>query len=71
MRNKFCGHLCYVLSCFAELGKYYWCPDENFKAAQKNSVLTEITPGYMKKIDAIVKDNNGFLANKKVTLHSR
>lgn len=49
-----------------ELGKYYWCPDENFKAALKGPALNEIVPFYMKKIDAIIKSNNGFLANGKV-----
>lgn len=48
------------------MGKYYWCPDENFKAALKGPALNEIVPFYMKKIDAIIKSNNGFLANGKV-----
>lgn len=51
---------------FAELMKYSYERDEKKKEELKGPLLEDIAPYYMKKLDAHVKDNNGFLANGKV-----
>lgn len=46
--------------------KYSYETDEKKKEELKGPLLEDIAPYYMKKLDAHVKDNNGFLANGKV-----
>lgn len=46
---------------------YNYDPDEKSKAAKKDPLLNETIPFYLKKFDSIVSENNGHLANKKLT----
>lgn len=49
-----------------ELAKHEYEKDEKKKAEIKGPLLNETVPYYMKKLDAQVKNNNGYLANSKV-----
>ncbi|XP_054285800.1 glutathione S-transferase-like [Macrosteles quadrilineatus] len=51
----------------AELAKYEYEKDAQRKAAVKGPLFSEIAPFYLKKIDAVIKNNNGFLANGKLS----
>lgn len=47
--------------------KYSYERDENKKETLKGPLLDDIAPFYLTKLDAHVKENNGFLANGKVS----
>uniref|UniRef100_A0A1B6EVG9 glutathione transferase n=1 Tax=Cuerna arida TaxID=1464854 RepID=A0A1B6EVG9_9HEMI len=51
----------------AEIANFHYDPDEVRKAGKIVSLVNEIVPFYMKKLDAHVKENNGFLANGKLS----
>ncbi|KAG8283973.1 hypothetical protein J6590_003664 [Homalodisca vitripennis] len=51
----------------AELAKYNYERDENRRAAVKVPLFNEIVPFYMKKLDTHIKENNGYLANGKLS----
>uniref|UniRef100_A0A1B6CC70 glutathione transferase n=2 Tax=Clastoptera arizonana TaxID=38151 RepID=A0A1B6CC70_9HEMI len=46
---------------------FHYDPDEKQKATKKATCLNETLPFYMKKLEAIAKENNGFLANGKLS----
>lgn len=46
---------------------YYYYSDEKAKAEKKGPLFNETIPFYFKKFDTIVSENNGHLANKKLT----
>lgn len=46
---------------------YYFDPDEESRAQKEGPVLNETLPFYLKKLDAVVGGNNGFVANKKLS----
>nr|QED40976.1 glutathione S-transferase [Matsumurasca onukii] len=48
-----------------ELAKYYYERDEERKASLKEPVLTQTVPFYMKKINTLIQENKGYLANGK------
>lgn len=52
------------------IAEYYYNADEKSKAAKKVTLVNETLPFYMKKLDAIARDNNGYLTNKRVTIIS-
>lgn len=42
--------------------------DEKVKAEKKDKFAKETVPFYMNKLDAVVKENNGYIANGKVCI---
>lgn len=55
---------------FIELSAFVRENDEQVKIEKKDKFLNETLPFYMKKFDAIVKENKGYLANGKVSSFS-
>lgn len=53
---------------FLATSDYNYDPDEKSKAAKKYPLLHETIPFYLKKFDTVVGENNGHLANKKVSI---
>uniref|UniRef100_A0A1B6EMN6 glutathione transferase n=1 Tax=Cuerna arida TaxID=1464854 RepID=A0A1B6EMN6_9HEMI len=41
--------------------------DEKAKKIKRDAYVNDMLPFYMKKLDAVVKDNGGYLANKKLS----
>ena len=52
----------------SEMSKAKYEPDPDLKEKKLATFKEEIAPYYLQKIDEIVKDNNGFVANGKVSL---
>uniref|UniRef100_A0A1B6C4P2 glutathione transferase n=1 Tax=Clastoptera arizonana TaxID=38151 RepID=A0A1B6C4P2_9HEMI len=50
-----------------EIAAFNYNPDEKQKASKKETCLKETLPFYMQKLDAIAKENKGFLANGKLS----
>ncbi|XP_054285379.1 glutathione S-transferase-like [Macrosteles quadrilineatus] len=51
----------------AELAKVAYESDEKRKTALRVPLVNEIVPFYMRRLNDIVKNNNGYLANKKLS----
>ncbi|BES88140.1 unnamed protein product [Nesidiocoris tenuis] len=49
------------------VGGYWYETDEAAKAKKKEVVLNETAPYYLEKFDNLVKENNGYLANGKLS----
>lgn len=49
------------------IATYYYDPDETSKAAKKDPLVNETIPFYMKKFEEIAKQNDGYLANSKLS----
>ncbi|XP_046678829.1 glutathione S-transferase-like [Homalodisca vitripennis] len=50
-----------------ELAKYHYELDAKKKESLKDPLFNEIVPFYMKKLEALIKENNGYLANGKLS----
>ncbi|XP_046687758.1 glutathione S-transferase-like [Homalodisca vitripennis] len=50
-----------------EFTKYYYEFDEKKKESLKRPLFNTIAPFYMKKFDALIKENEGYLANKEMS----
>lgn len=57
-------HTCIVLT--TALSALMWEADENVKKEKKETYINETIPFYLSRLDKVVKENGGFLANKKV-----
>uniref|UniRef100_A0A1B6LE73 glutathione transferase n=2 Tax=Graphocephala atropunctata TaxID=36148 RepID=A0A1B6LE73_9HEMI len=44
-----------------------WEANEEIKKTKKETYIKETLPFYMEKLDAVVKENGGYLANKKLS----
>lgn len=49
------------------IAAYYYDPDEESRAAKKEPLLNETIPFYMSKFENIAKENNGYLANGRLS----
>ncbi|KAG8270526.1 hypothetical protein J6590_084013 [Homalodisca vitripennis] len=49
------------------ISAFIWEPNEELRKAKKDTYIKETLPFYMEKLDAIVKENDGYLANKKLS----
>nr|AEB91979.1 glutathione S-transferase sigma 7 [Locusta migratoria] len=47
--------------------EYYWEPEETTKQKKKETLLNETLPFYMEKLDALVKENGGYLVAGKLS----
>uniref|UniRef100_A0A1B6LRQ1 glutathione transferase n=1 Tax=Graphocephala atropunctata TaxID=36148 RepID=A0A1B6LRQ1_9HEMI len=56
-----------IMELLIEFGKYHYEMDEKKKESLKGPLFNKTSPFYMKKIDELVKENNGYLANKKMS----
>lgn len=56
---------------FTAIAGFHYESDEKLKATKKETCLNETLPFYMKKLEAIAKENNGYLANGKVSIHQK
>uniref|UniRef100_V5GZQ6 glutathione transferase n=1 Tax=Anoplophora glabripennis TaxID=217634 RepID=V5GZQ6_ANOGL len=50
-----------------KIGPYYYEQDEKIKEVKAGPIFNEIIPFYMEKLDAQVKNNNGYFVNGRLT----
>lgn len=62
-------HSIFIVTLFIALGGFHYETDEKVKATKKETCLNDTLPFYMKKLEAVAKSNNGFLANGKVSVN--
>lgn len=58
--------LVYTLCIFTEIAKYYYEEDQKRKYVMKKPLYNDYVPFCMGKLDSMVQQNNGYLANGKV-----
>lgn len=62
MKNLFLRSFCY----FIEIAVVFYETDEDVKAKKLDSIKKDVIPFYLEKLEAIAKENNGYLALGKV-----
>ncbi|XP_049799406.1 glutathione S-transferase-like [Schistocerca nitens] len=56
-----------VLDLRTKLSEFYWEPDEAVKQRKKTTALNETLPFFLGRLDALVKENGGYLAAGKLS----
>lgn len=54
---------------FSEMGSVHWEQDEAVKQKKMIDLKKDVIPLYLEKLDAIAKENNGYLALGRVCIH--
>lgn len=62
----FIKELCITLNINEEIAVVSYEPDDEVKEKKQITLTTEVIPFYLEKLEAIVKENNGYLALSKV-----